>query len=171
MWIQNGRGERVGSCPSTLFLVYGGIPGDDFAYHLVFVLFGSQLCPCLFPTTKHLQICPLHVSRLGHSTVRKKHYCSDHPRALETSMRLSWACLSWLIAQIRLPFSCLIGLGTSGVSTPPWKWSSRPFCSWLSNPIWRFHHSASTDSLLLLTLFRWKVPVVSKTKPFNIIAR
>lgn len=118
MWIQNGRGERVGSCPSTLFLVYGGIPGDDFAYHLVFVLFGSQLCPCLFPTTKHLQICPLHVSRLGHSTVCKKRYCSDHPRALETSMRLSWACLSWLIAQIRLPFSCFIGLGTSGVSTP-----------------------------------------------------
>ena len=115
MWIQNGRGERVGVCHSTLFLVYGGIPRDDFAYHLVFVLFGTQLCPCLFPTTEHLQICQLHVSCLGHCTAHNKHYCSGHPRTLETTMKLPWACLSWLITQIYLPFSCLIGLGPSGV--------------------------------------------------------
>lgn len=169
MWIQNGRGERVGSCPSTLFLVYGDIPGDEFAYHLVFVLFGSQLCPCLFPTTKHLPICPLHVSCLGHSTVRKKHYCSGHPRTLETSMRLPLACLSY---HPDMPSFLMPSWLRDFWSLPtPWKWSSRPFCSWLSNPIWRFHHSASTDSLLPLTPFRWKVPVVSKTKLSNIIAR
>lgn len=168
MWIQNGRGDRVGICPSTLFLVYGGIHWDDFAYHLVFVLFGSQLCPRLFPTTKHLQICQLRVSCLSYSAAHKKHYCSGHPRTAETSMRLPWTCLSWLIAQIYLLFSCLIALGTSGVFPLLGNGSSDPFCSWFSNPIWRVHHSASTNSLLPMTLFRTKITVVSKLS--NIVA-
>lgn len=119
MWIQNGRGRKVGICSSTLFLVYGGIHWDDSAYHLVFVLFGSQLCSHFFPTSKRPQICQLHVSCLGYSPAHKKHHCSGQPRTPETSMRLPWTNLSWLTAQIYLLFSCLVGLGTSGVFPPP----------------------------------------------------
>lgn len=52
----------------------------------------------------------------------------------------------------------------------PWQRSSGTFCSWFSDPIWKFHHLASTNSLLPMTLFRRKALVVSKTKMSNIVA-
>lgn len=90
MWIQDGRRGRVGIGLSMLFLVNGGIRWDDSAYHLVFVLCESQLCPPLFPTTEPLQICQLHVSCLGYSTEHRK--CSIAQVILGPQKPL-WGCL------------------------------------------------------------------------------
>lgn len=52
----------------------------------------------------------------------------------------------------------------------PWQQTSGPFCAWFSNPVWKFHHSTSTNSLLPMTLFRRKFPVVSMTKLSKIVS-
>lgn len=50
IWNQDGRSGGLGICPSTLFLVCGGIHLDELAYHLVFVLCEPWLgTPCSQP--------------------------------------------------------------------------------------------------------------------------